>query len=55
VAHQALHAVQNQFEKSGEKLLLVQSLENELRLLEHEHRDSEVTAIKSRIAQLERL
>ncbi|MDX1928680.1 MAG: hypothetical protein SFV81_19280 [Pirellulaceae bacterium] len=51
----ALHAVQNQFEKSGEKLLLVQSLENELRLLEHENRDSEVTAIKSRIAQLERL
>jgi hypothetical protein len=51
----ALHAVQNQFEKSGEKLLLVQSLENESRLLEHEHRDSEVTAIKSRIAQLERL
>ncbi len=51
----ALHAVQNQFEKSGEKLLLVQSLENELRLLEHEHRDTEVTTIKSRITQLERL
>jgi len=51
----ALHAVQNQFEKSGEKLLLVQSLENELRLLEHEHRDTEVIAIKSRITLLERL
>ncbi len=51
----ALHAAQNQFEKSGEKLLLVQSLENELRLLEHEHRDSEVAAIKSRITQLEKL
>ena len=50
----ALHAVQNQFEKSGEKLLLVQSLENELRLLEHEHRDTEVAAIQSRINQLER-
>jgi hypothetical protein len=51
----ALHSVQTQFEKSGDKALLVQSLENELRLLEHEHRDAEVTAIKSRIAQLERL
>lgn len=51
----ALHAVQNQFEKTGDKLLLVQSLENELRLLEHEHRDGEVATIKSRITQLERL
>ena len=38
-----------------DKLLLVQSLENELRLLEHEHRDTEITATKSRLAQLERL
>ncbi len=51
----ALHSVQTQFEKSGDKSLLVQSLENELRLLEHEHRDTEVAAIKSRIMQLERL
>ncbi len=51
----ALHAVQNQFEKSGDKLLLVNSLDNELRLLEHEHRDTEVATIKSRITQLERL
>lgn len=51
----ALHDAQFQFEKSGDRSLLVQSLENELRLLEHEHRDSEVTAIQSRITQLERL
>ena len=51
----ALHAAQTQFEKSGDRALLVQSLENELRLLEHEHRDTEVTAIQSRITQLERL
>jgi hypothetical protein len=52
---EALHCAQTQFEKSGEKCFLIQSLENELRLLEHEHRDGEVATIKSRIAQLERL
>ena len=51
----AQHAVQTQFEKSGDKLLLVRSLENELRLLELEQRDTEVTSLKSRISQLERL
>ncbi len=51
----ALHAAQRQFEKAGEKQLLVQALDNELRLLEHENRDAEVTALKTRIAQLERL
>lgn len=51
----ALHTVQTQFEKSGDKARLVQSLENELRLLEHEHRDNEAIAIKARITQLERL
>lgn len=51
----ALHEVQLLLEKSGERGLLVQSLENELRLLEHEHRGSQISAIKSRIRQLERL
>jgi len=51
----ALHSAQTQFEKAGEKQLLVQALDNELRLLEHERRDEEVTTLRSRIAQLERL
>lgn len=51
----ALHAVQTQFENSGDRTRLVQALENELRLLEHEHRDTEVADLKARITQLERL
>ncbi len=52
---QALHEVQSQLEKSGERRLLIQSLNNELRLLEHERRDSDIALVKSRIAQLERV
>ena len=51
----ALHAAQSQFEKAGEKQLLVQSLDNEVRLLEHEHRAAELTALRARISQLEKL
>ena len=51
----ALHAAQTQFEEAGEKELLVQALDNELRLLEHEHRDAEVVNLRARILQLERL
>jgi len=52
---EALHAVQAQFAQSGAKTLLIRSLENELRLLQHEHRDAEATALNTRIAELERL
>lgn len=52
---EALHAVQAQFAQSGDKLLLIRSLENELRLLEHEHRDQAASAIKQRISELERI
>jgi hypothetical protein len=51
----ALHAVQAQFEQDGDHLLLIRSLENELRLLEHEHRAQEASAIKMRIVELERV
>ncbi len=51
----ALHTAQSHFERRGDNHLLIQSLENELRLLEHERRTSEVAALKSRIDQLERL
>jgi tetratricopeptide (TPR) repeat protein len=50
----ALHEAQDLLEKSGERFLLVQSLENELRLLEHEHRGHQTSAIKARILQLEK-
>ena len=49
----ALHAVQAQFAQDGDDLLLIRSLENELRLLEHEHRDDEAADVKLRIAELE--
>lgn len=51
----ALHTAQAQFEKAGDKQLLVQSLDNELRLLEHEHRETDIATIRARITQLERL
>lgn len=51
----ALHEAQQLFEKAGERSLLIQSLENEQRLLEHEHRSSQFAQIQSRISQLERL
>jgi tetratricopeptide (TPR) repeat protein len=50
----ALHESQKHFESSGQRGMLIQSLENELRLLEHEHRVDEIAVIKTRIAQLER-
>jgi hypothetical protein len=51
----ALHGVQAQFAQVGDKRLLIRSLENELRLLQHEHRDAEATAVNAHIAELERL
>ena len=50
---EALHAVQAQFEQDGDDLLLIRSLENELRLLEHEHRTQEAAAVKKKLAELE--
>lgn len=51
---ESLHAVQNEFERQGERLSLLQALENELRLLEHENRDAESARVQDRIKQLER-
>lgn len=51
----ALHEAQRLLEKAGERQPLIQSLENEARLLEHEHRQSQVSNIQARIAQLEQL
>lgn len=51
---EALHGVQAQFAQAGSKTLLIRSLENELRLLQHEHRDAEASAVNARIAELER-
>ncbi len=50
---EALHAVQAQFIQSGNRRMLVRSLENELRLLEHEQRSQEAEAIKQRIQEIE--
>lgn len=52
---QALHSVQEQFAQAGERILLIHSLENELRLLEHESRADEAEAVKARIVELERI
>jgi hypothetical protein len=52
---EALHAVQAQFAQDGDNLLLIRSLENELRLLEHEHREQAASSIKQRITELERI
>jgi tetratricopeptide (TPR) repeat protein len=51
----ALHEAQRQFESSGLRNLLIQSLENELRLLEHEKRVDQLATVKARVVQLERL
>lgn len=52
---EALHAVQAQFAQNGDRLLLIRSLENELRLLEHEHQDNAASDIKQRLSELERI
>jgi hypothetical protein len=52
---EALHAVQAQFIQSGDRLMLLRSLENELHLLEHEQRTQEATLIRKRINELEAL
>ncbi len=51
----ALHAVQAQFIQSGDRLMLLRSLDNELHLLEHEQRTHEATAVRQRISELEAL
>jgi ATP/maltotriose-dependent transcriptional regulator MalT len=51
----ALHSAQTLLEKSGDRSQLVQSLENELRLLEHENRSQHSAEIRARIAKLEQL
>lgn len=50
---EALHAVQTQFIQSGDRIMLIRSLENELHLLEHEQRTNEATAVRKRISELE--
>lgn len=51
----ALHAVQAQFIQSGDRIMLIRSLENELHLLEHEQRTNEATAVRKRMSELESL
>ncbi|MFO1066355.1 MAG: hypothetical protein U0892_21060 [Pirellulales bacterium] len=50
-----LHAAQTQFAAAGETLLLIQSLVNEKRLLEHEQRSAEATEVGRRVDELERI
>ncbi len=50
---EALHGAQAQLAQAGERVLLIQSLQNEMRLLEHEQRLDDIAAIKNQIAQLE--
>lgn len=50
---EALHAVQAQFIQSGDRIMVIRSLENELHLLEHEQRTNEAGAVRKRIAELE--
>lgn len=51
----ALHLAQTGFLQDGDWLALVKSLENEQRLLEHEKKTAEQTAIQRRISDLERI
>ena len=51
----ALHRAQALLEQAGQRDLLIQSLDNELRLLEFEQRSPESVAVKRRLSQLERL
>lgn len=51
----ALHRAQRGFADRGDWKSLVKSLENEANLLEHEHRLTEATAIRKRIAEWEQL
>lgn len=50
---EALHAAQAELEHTGDELLLIRSLENELRLLQHEQRDKEAAKVQQRISELE--
>ncbi|WP_143549326.1 hypothetical protein [Rhodopirellula bahusiensis] len=49
----ALHAAQTVFEQNGERGALLQSLENELRLLEHEGRGIEANQVRQKIQLIE--
>ena len=51
----ALHSVQAQFIQSGDRPMLIRSLENEMHLLEHEQRTQEAIEVRKRIAELETL
>lgn len=50
----AMHRVQKQFQRDGNLVSLIQSLENELQLLELEGRTEAVTNLQKRIQQIER-
>ncbi len=50
----SLHEAEQQLEKAGERTLLVQALDNEVRLLEHENRRNQIDSIKAKILQLEK-
>ena len=49
----SLHLAQRSFESEGDVASLLQSLENEVRLLEHEGRSEAADSVRQRIAQIE--
>ncbi len=51
---EALHAAQTQFVQQSDSQSLLQSLENEARILEHEERSEEAASVRQRIARIER-
>ncbi|MCG8651356.1 MAG: hypothetical protein MI861_16065, partial [Pirellulales bacterium] len=50
----ALHAAQQTFEMEGNSQSLLQSLENELRILEHEQRAESARSVRNRIREIEK-
>jgi hypothetical protein len=50
---ESMHAIQQTFEQQNERLALLQSLENELHLLEHEGRDAESENVREKIRRIE--
>ncbi len=50
----ALHAAQRSFERADDKVGLLKSLNNELRLLQHEGRTEESQAVEQKIASIQR-
>jgi len=50
---ESMHEAQSRFQASDDLASLIQSLENELRLLDHEGRKGDSSAVQERIALVE--